>query len=322
MDLLWKKEPNGSKFVNIFASINKNSVEKKLEQLKLGVAVELNKKNNDRSTKFRQAGNEEKTKENWRIAMQYYNLSLRYAEIGSENVAFAYANRSLCFLKLGMFDKCVIDIEKAKKANYPKEKSKISKLEDRRAYCLNQIKKEKPKATNAPKLGFEADSAFPGMANVLKMKYNEKFGRHFIATRDIDVGKVIMVEEAFITTIVMETGQNICDTCFKHMTNFIACQNCTFGLFCDEICAEDDLHIIRCGRSSKDDNDLIEYAIRSILCVLDIFPTVDDWMRFVENVVQSPKNMANIPHSIVDQKSKYRLFLTLNLWLGAEKEED
>ncbi|XP_055298795.1 uncharacterized protein LOC129566676 [Sitodiplosis mosellana] len=167
------------------------------------------------------------------------------------------------------------------------------------------------------------------MANVLEMKYNEKFGRHFVAKQDIDVGKVIVVEEAFITMIVMHAGLNICDTCFKHMTNFIACQNCTFGLFCDEICAQNDLHKMRCGRSSKDDNPLVEYAIRSIVCALDIFAADDDsacyvdtLMSFVENVIQDPKKMANVPHSIVDNKSKYRLFLTLNLWLGSLKEDE
>lgn len=88
-------------------------------------------------------------------------------------------------------------------------------------------------------MDFDADDDFhPGMANVLQMKYNEQFGRHFIAKCDIDVGKVILVDEAFVTSSVFQTEKNICDTCFKHMNIFVACQNCTFGLFCDEICSK------------------------------------------------------------------------------------
>lgn len=146
-----------------------------------------------------------------------------------------------------------------------------------------------------------------------------------MAKRDIDVGKVIMVEEAFVTTIVMETGQNICDACFKHMTNFIACPNCTFGLFCNEICAEDSLHKMRCGRGNKNDNSLVEFAIRSVLCAMDVFDdcdSVDDMINFVERTLQDPKKCVNVPQSLVDKKSKYRLFLTLNLWLGSVNENE
>lgn len=172
-------------------------------------------------------------------------------------------------------------------------------------------------------MDFDADDDFhPGMANVLQMKYNEKYGRHFIAKSDIDVGKVILVDEAFVTAAVMDPGENICDTCFKHMSNFVACQKCTFGLFCDDICSKDDLHKPRCGRSSKDDNGLVEFALRSIVCGFNIFPTADLLMQFVENVIHDPKKIANVPNSIIDMESKYRLFLTLNLWLGTMKEEN
>lgn len=177
--------------------------------------------------------------------------------------------------------------------------------------------------TGAPKLDFPAANDFhPGMANVLEMKYNEKFGRHFVAKCDIDVGKVIMVDEAFVTSIVFNVGENICDACFKHMDNFVACQQCTFGLFCDETCSADELHTLRCGRSSKDDNGLVEFGIRSMGRALEIFPTADDLIHFVETVIQDPNKEKYVPTSMGDIKSKYRMFLTLNLWLGTMKAED
>lgn len=143
MDLLWKKETNGaSSYVDIFASIDENSVVEMLQNLKLGIAAGLNKKNNQLSTKYRLEGNAKFTDRNWRRAMVFYNLSLRFAEIGTENVGLAYANRSNCFLKLEMFGKCITDIEMALLANYPKEKK--SKLQERRAYCLQQIEIKKP----------------------------------------------------------------------------------------------------------------------------------------------------------------------------------
>lgn len=320
MDLLWKKEANGSSYVNIFANIDQNSPEKMLDQLKIAIAVERNKKNNKHSTNYRLKGNEKVIDKDWRFAMRWYNLSLRFAEIGSENISLAYANRSFCFLKLGSFDKCVVDIEMAIKCNYPKQK--MSKLEKRRAYCLSEMKTGKQIEQVTPKLDFDADENFPGMANVLQLKYNKKFGRHFVAKCDIDVGKVVMVEKAFVTTIVMQPGENICDTCFGHMANFITCQRCTSGLFCDEICAKDPSHSLRCGRSSKDDNALVEFALRSICCAFDIFPNADSLMHFVESVIQDKTKTNDVPYSIVDMESKYRMFLKLNLWLGLLKVEN
>lgn len=142
MDLLWKKESNGTSYVDIFASINKSSMEKMLQNLKIGIAVKHNKKNNQLATKYRLEGNAEIADKNWRDAMRLYNVSLRFAEIGTENEGLAYGNRSFCFFKLGMFDKCITDIEMALMSNYPSEK--MSKLKERRAYCLQQIEKKKP----------------------------------------------------------------------------------------------------------------------------------------------------------------------------------
>lgn len=142
MNFLWKKDRNGTSYIDIFASINKNSVEKMLEELKIGIAVKRNEKSNQLSTKYRQEGNTRFTNGNYRMAMKFYNLSLRFAEIGTDNVGLAYANRSHCFLKLGMFDKCITDIKMATMANYPKDK--MSKLNSRHAYCLQQLENEKP----------------------------------------------------------------------------------------------------------------------------------------------------------------------------------
>lgn len=142
MDLLWKKESSGVSYVDIFARIGENSVVQSLQNLKLTIAAAQNKKNNQLSTKYRLEGNAIFSNQNWRRAMMFYNLSLRFAEIGTENVGLAYGNRSICFLKLEMFDKCVADIEMALLANYPKEKR--SKLEERRAHCLKQMETKKP----------------------------------------------------------------------------------------------------------------------------------------------------------------------------------
>lgn len=267
-------------------------------------------KNDDRSSLFRQKGNEKVSENKWYEAMHFYNNSLCYAaKDGSENAklsSLAYANRSLCFLKLQMYDKCLADIELAINAKYPERL--MSKLEERRKYCQKQVDAGMQMEKNEPKLDFDEDINFPGMANIMKMANNERFGRHFVAKRDIDVGKVVLVEEAFVTTPNMSTTKIVCSNCFKNTMNFVAC-DCNNSMYCSEACAErDKFHGVSCGNSIRNSDHLVPYAVRSILLALSIFEDIDELAKFVESVVKH-----EIPPSTSDMKSKYRMFLQMNI---------
>lgn len=238
-----------------------------------------------------------------------------YAEVGTENVSLAYANRSLCFLKMDMYDKCLVDIDLAIRANYPKHQ--MAKLEERKAYCLKQINNTNANSSKkgVPILDFQADGNFPGMANVLQMECNEKFGRHFVAKTDIDPGKVVVVEESFVVMDKMQEDNNICSNCLKNSKNFIACANCTNSLFCDQRCAADDLHKIKCNNIFGKDDRFQVFVSRSVLRAIHTFEHVENLMEFVSNVVTENPKTKQAPTSIADMESKYRLFLQLNICL-------
>lgn len=308
------EKDSGGQFIDIFANVVKNPSRAMCTQIKWGVAVELNKKKNESSTKLREFGNTKVNEQDWHSAMASYNRSLRYAEHSTENFSLAYANRSLCFLKMNMYDKCLVDIKMAIEANCPQHL--MAKLEQRRTHCSKHMNTVKSTEPAEPTLDFDEDKHFPGMANVLQMQFNEKFGRHFIAKCDIDIGKVVVVDEAFVTSPVI-----VCDTCFKNMTNFSACPHWTTALFCSQTCAKDLLHRMRCKRSSAEDSLLEEFALRSIMKAFIIFETIENWMDFVKSVVDETQKVEDVPHSIADMKSQYRMFLKLNLWLTAEDQK-
>lgn len=46
--------------------------------------------------------------------MEWYNKSMCFAKVRTEQMGLAYANRSSSFLNLKMYRKCLIDIEYAK----------------------------------------------------------------------------------------------------------------------------------------------------------------------------------------------------------------
>lgn len=303
MENLWKKEPNG-RYINLFG-INEDF---KDSFIGLFTNIRQCQKNDKLSVDFREKGNAKIKEKMWRDAMHLYNYSLCYAEIDSKNVSLAYANRSLCFLKLKMYDKCLIDIELAINANYP-AKSKL-KLEERRAFCLNKIQG----IIEKPKLSYEEDKHFPGMANVVEIKCNEKYGRHLIAKCDIDVGEVILIDEAFVTTR-MNAKIHVCGKCFKNTMNFIACDKCMNTMFCSQECKKSDqLHVIECGDKIVYEDSLNVYVLRSILQAIKIFPTIQHLIEFVEDVVNNTEKKE--PNSLANMKSKYRTFLKFNLWLS------
>lgn len=129
---LWKKESQAvdAIYVDLFGDDTQNSTETQF----------LLKKSNEMSTKRRNQGNTFFAQKQWHKAMDKYNESLRFAEIETENISLAYANRSLCFFELEMYEKCLIDIELAKKANYPD--ILMSKIENRKSYCIEIAAKE------------------------------------------------------------------------------------------------------------------------------------------------------------------------------------
>src|ERR1700753_3100604 len=113
MENLWKKESNAADaiYIDLFSSFGlrgQTTAETKF----------LPRKCNDISTKLRNEGNILFERKLWSAAMEKYNESLCFAEIGTENVSLIFANRSTCFLRLKMYEKCLNDIELAKKANY------------------------------------------------------------------------------------------------------------------------------------------------------------------------------------------------------------
>lgn len=220
MDQLWKKETDGAEsvYVNIFENVcdNYSSLLNQIQSLNLSTI-----KDDKSSTDYRNKGNAQFAKSKFVEAMELYNKSLCYAKVSSENVSLAYANRSSCFLNLGMYEKCLVDIEMAIKANYPEHL--MPKLEKRRSDCLKKTGKKVESNDFVAKLSFPADENFPGMANALKIESNLQFGRHVVAKCDIEVGKTVLIDEPFVSVAADFIE---CASCLKKFMNLIPCDRC------------------------------------------------------------------------------------------------
>ncbi|XP_031626066.1 SET and MYND domain-containing protein DDB_G0273589-like [Contarinia nasturtii] len=314
--VLWKRESSGGSYIDLWALyeprnfIDKANLISGLKMLEIGCG-----KNDITSTQLRHVGNEKFEEKLWHLAMEFYNRSLRLAIKGSENVGFAYANRSACFLKLKKYDQCLVDIELAKNSKYPPRL--MSKLEKREAECRKQMKKLSDiEPIVRPVLSFPPNKNFPCMANVLEVQSNEEYGKHIVAKCDIEMGEIVMLEEGYVSDI-SSSDQIRCHTCKEPEKNFLPCLNCTDVMFCDHQCMEsNEMHKMTCGASYyrlKGAQSVVE----SIVTAVTAFDTVDELMNFVERALCTRD--FDSPECKSDAQINYRMFLKL---LGLPKKTD
>lgn len=140
--VLWKKEPAAKSafYVDLLPEREQNHFHHTLMRMMRAA----NNKNADKSTELRTRGNQQFKAKNWDEAINFYDKSLRFAPNGSENLSLAYANRSMCFFQMQKYEQCLVDIELARKTNYPKRL--MHKLEEREAACLKLMTDEQTKA--------------------------------------------------------------------------------------------------------------------------------------------------------------------------------
>lgn len=316
---LWKKELNcckdgsGPSFVNILADRSKiedcDEWDRKIKDAAwknhfISQFVEPGK-SNEASDRYRTQGNSHYTSQQYMKAMEMYTQSLCFAELGTENVSRAYANRAACFEKLEMYDKSLRDIEMAAQANYPY----MQNLMARKDRCLELLQATPQPPEFQPRLSFAPNEQFPSMANVLDVQQNSEFGRHIVAKCDIDVGQTVLVERSFVS-VAGSNDRVQCNTCLQTQKNFIACPKCTDVMFCDETCQrQNDVHRVFCGEHIHRMPPAIKYIAKSVLIAIIAYPNVEELLQFVADVV-AKRGKDKLP-AITDLRSKYKLFLSL-----------
>lgn len=311
MENLWKKESTvtGVQYVDLF---------KKLENKKV-LAFDMKypflsspfRKNNEQSIELRNRGNEQFYLRNLHKAMDYYNQSLCFAELDSEDVALGFANRSACFFHMQKYREAIVDIELAKSA-FPPEHM-VAELDHRKQESQHLMAVDRL-SDYLPKLSYEADENFDCVANVLELKHNNEFGRYFTAKCDIPVGKIVLTEQSFIGAS-KSNGSMSCSNCLQTGMNFIACQKCTAAVFCSIKCMEQNTtHKWECGSLFNSSDHEIRFQAQAVFLAIEAFSNVDHLMKFVQNVLLDP---GKSPTSLHNAASKYHFFFTLSKSLPA-----
>lgn len=184
----------------------------------------------------------------------------------------------------------------------------MPKIDKRRKECLKLMDKYEKEH----KLSYDPDGKFPGMANVLEIRCDEKFGRHIVAKADIPAGKIVLAEKSFISRFIYNISYNSCSTCMSVSKNYIACNQCATALFCDSKCASSNKdHTMACPKDSMQINNPVQnFFMGAVLYFLSMFPNVQCLIEFVENAIEKGRPPA--PKSLTDAKCKFEALLQLS----------
>lgn len=269
-------------------------------------------KSNELSSHYRKKGDEQYEAKAWFDAIELFNQALCFAESGSEELAHIYADRSLCFFSLKMYDECLKDVKLAKANNCPRAILPVlNKMIGMCGQRKPQVRKDEQNAHQfMPTLSFKANKQHPIAADAIRFGTKADSDRFVEATREIPVGQTILIEDGFVSSTIERYKR--CCICLKTTTNLVPCKDCTGSLFCHGSCEKSHLHSVECNTIFPHDDevgDRVDFGlvIRSILKAFQIIPNVNGLIRFVERVLFD-KEYA-VGDSILTPQAKYAIFL-------------
>ncbi|XP_031832591.1 protein-lysine N-methyltransferase SMYD4 [Nomia melanderi] len=93
------------------------------------------------------------------------------------------------------------------------------------------------------------NTEIPCASSAISLKYNDQYGRHIVAARNINPGEVICIEKPYSLLLSIEKTYTHCSNCLEVCWANIPCNNCTYAMYCSEECKAVDwkkYHDIEC----------------------------------------------------------------------------
>ena len=182
--------------------------------------------------------------------MTAFTEALVLAPESSKKIADYYIKRSIVLQKLNAYSESLQDIKRALElSNTEKTVNNLLKRKKIIESLLSINNLQELNLKDYPKddiLTHGENNEIPGVSSALALVYNKEFGRHYVATQDIEVGDVLMVQKPLVYTPIVESlskdsGRKkwICDYCLVSTIAPIPCDSCTLSLYCSQKCKSD-----------------------------------------------------------------------------------
>ncbi|XP_001600173.2 SET and MYND domain-containing protein 4-like [Nasonia vitripennis] len=112
--------------------------------------------------------------------------------------------------------------------------------------------------------------------SLVDVQYNEKYGRHLVAKRDINPGEIIFIEEPYMHCLDLVRGYTYCFHCLTPCLITIPCEHCGWAMFCSEGCKQQawvKYHDLECAvydfaKENVDGDGVKHMAVKSLICAV------------------------------------------------------
>ncbi|KAB5543440.1 hypothetical protein PHYPO_G00079170 [Pangasianodon hypophthalmus] len=210
------------------------------------------KKSSECAARFREQGNVSFKEKDYTSAALYYTQGVCHAEKNTEQLSLCYANRSAALFHLGLYTKCLEDIQQAFDEGYPSHLH--SKLMDRQSQCTSLVKmQEHLKATPSKHQTPQTNENMGSNTNVssaVSVHFTPERGRHLLATENKSAGEIVLEDEAFSFVLIpvnrqynksdkagiFTTEPRHCHHCLCENFNSVPCRGCSYAQYCGQSC--------------------------------------------------------------------------------------
>ncbi|XP_050448477.1 SET and MYND domain-containing protein 4-like isoform X3 [Cataglyphis hispanica] len=164
-------------------------------------------------------------------------------------------------------------------------------------YFTTRIFPQKPRYLqndDFSKLMYGPSQEVPAISDGVVISFSERYGRHYVATREFQPGDIISIEDPYAHVIYEERYYTHCHYCLSRSYNLIPCAECPIAQYCStkcrklawEVCHETECPILKVlGNLLNVDKD----KIRMISKIIRLLIVVTENGRKIKELQQDMK---------------------------------
>lgn len=198
--------------------------------------ITVMQRSNEQGEKYRDIGKDFLARGKIFDAFVNFNKSLCFSEPNSDEISLTFAARSEAFFNCGLFEKCLKNVEAARRDSLSGELlEKLTWLEVECKRKLSEDKKDSNDFDGFFYLSYPENAKIPFIIDCLELRRNEKFGRYVITTKDLQPGDIIAVEIPHFAFLSPTAVFEKCFNCLRSNMLDLYPGN-SFAMFCSDKC--------------------------------------------------------------------------------------
>lgn len=282
-------------------------------------------KDNSKAIKSFDKGNIYRSNGDYLNALKLYNQCLCYIEpastTGVELIHHIYKARVAIYLDLKLYECCLENLKPLTTINFAhgwecaSNNNEVAEIE---AICRlgmenTHSRVSKINKTLSPSLRYRSHRNIPFIVEDLQLKYNDNYGYHLVAQRNLKPGDVIMVERPYSSVLLPSDWYLKCANCLaSNHLSLIPCPGCNCAMFCSTRCRSEanlKFHCLEC-QIMEEIKDLLRpelmIAFRNTIRGLCVFSSIDE----LGELLHKPTNRRNdfdIDYNQIHEKAMFEV---------------